>query len=488
MSEPSPVVELADILARKAIDGWARLIWRATLYGGGTFEERLEVILESGAVADAATTAFRMGLVMDPRGRAVVDQLGAALAAVDGGDRHAVELTVEPGRVDAVVSTALTQSTGYLPPTYQVVVDASRMTRREPDDAGETMVAEGDTRRAVELAELYDELYAEIMGERLGLRPPATENEIASAEAALGVMFPPDLRALYRMADGEDGNYGLFGGPTFLPLASVVERWQENSTPEDNHNHVTIEADPPGTIRAVSRHPRWIPFADHNDGNMFAVDLAPGPRGTAGQVIEYGSDHDDEPVSHVAGSVTDLLAELVAMLRAGDVDTVPGESFWIFPAYTKGETPDYSRRVTPGQDWIAALPDPGHVQELLIHDAGTVDLSPLAALPRLRILRVQDGVTVTGLDALRSCPLELLDITARQLDLTGHPTLRILSVRGVEDCGCPPRSRTSSPSTCPAARWPTSTRSPTSHRYAISHSRRTSGIGYRSPCTWPLPR
>ena len=60
-------------------------------------------------------------------------------------------------------------------------------------------------------------------------------------------------------------------------LDAVVERWREREpAPSDL---VTIESDPPGAIRRVTWHPRWVPFADHHDGNLFAVDMAPGPSG-----------------------------------------------------------------------------------------------------------------------------------------------------------------------------------------------------------------
>ena len=425
MPDPSPeaaVAAVADVLAGKAVDDRSRMIWRATLFGG-RFEERLEVIPAAGARPMTTMAQLMAEPGKDERGLAAVDQLAAALAAAVGGRRHAVELTVEAGRVDAVVTTALTQITEDLPPTYQVVVD-------DREDA-EPVGPQGDPARVVELATTYAALYAEVMGEPLALRPPATEDEIADTERALGVTFPPDLRALYRMADGEDGLYGLFGGPIFLPLDLVVARW--HSYEPDPSDLVTPEGDPPGVVRTVTWHPRWIPFAEHGDGNVFAVDLAPGPRGTTGQVIEFGgSEDEDMPVPLVAGSVTDLLAELVDMLRAGDVDVEPGERFWMFPSYTQGEFPQPEHVNLKRQslhDWLAALPDPGQVLELGIHDAGDVDLSPVAALSNLRVLAVAGAIEVTGVHALRSCPLDHLTIDGVYVDMTdvdGHPTLRVL--------------------------------------------------------------
>ncbi len=415
MPEPSPesaVAELADLLTPTATGDW-KLVWRATLYRGG-FERRLETVVPPGVppLAEPRTGPEER--------RIAVERLATALTSLDDGDWHAVELTVEPGRVEAVGTSALSQDTGDLPPTYHVVVDAAPQS--VDDEVAEPPAAQGDPARVVELVETY-------AGYRqLALRPPATEDEIAAAERAMGVTFPPDLRALYRLADGEDSDFGLFGGPTFLPLDAVVERWREREpAPSDL---VTIESDPPGAIRRVTWHPRWVPFADHHDGNLFAVDMAPGPSGTAGQVVAFGRDYYVEPVRLVAGSVTDLLAELVDMLRAGDVE--PGQDLAMFLDYTKAD-PDHSHDVSCGtqsiQDWIEALPEPAQVQELWIRDAGDIDLAPLAALSRLRVLYVYNADDVTGVEALRSCPLEQVTISAREVDLSGldrHPTLRIL--------------------------------------------------------------
>jgi cell wall assembly regulator SMI1 len=442
-SREAAVAEVADVLAGKAIAGWARLVWRATLYAGG-FQERLSVFDSAGVEADAGATAVAMGLVSDRHAREAATRLGVALRAADGAVWHAVELTVEPGRVEAVVNTVLTQSTGHLPPTYRVVVDAARRTQPEHGpDTGNPKAASGDPRRVVELAQEYCESYARLMGQPLELRPPATEEEIAAAEAELGVTFPADLRALYGLLDGEYNNYGLFGGPTFLALVDVVDQWKYFSAPDEDppsshDDHVGIEGHPHGTVRPVTWHPRWIPFGNGNDGNFFAVDLAPGPNGTVGQVIEFGVDYDDEPVTFVADSVTDLMADLLARMAAGELDVEPGEHFWVFPTNTQIETPDYSHRVTQESlsHWLATLSAPDAVQELFISDGDTVDLSPLAALPRLRILRLRDVAAVTGSRGLSACPLEQLTIIARQADLTdlnGHPALRFLTVRGVTE-------------------------------------------------------
>lgn len=426
--DPSPetaVVALAEVLASKAVDGWRRLVWRATLTSAG-LSARAEVVLADGTVSKPASAMIQLGLLADGNAKAAVDRLEAALRTADGAVAHTVELAVKPGRVNAAASTELELSGD----DYHLVVGPNPRPPHEDGPDAEAAAPQGDPARVIELAEEYQTLYTGIMGTPPALRPPARPDEIAAAEAALGVTFPPDLRALYLMADGEDSDYGLFGGPTFLPLAWVVNTWREYGTADDDDAPVIFEADPRGAIRRVPWHPHWIPFANHHDGNLYAVDLAPGPRGTVGQVIQFGgSDEEGEPVSYMAGSVTDLLATLVAMLRAGDVDADPGERLWIFPY---GETEDLSHHVRePLADWLATLPDPGVVQELWVHDTGTVDLSPLAALPRLRALRVQRANEVTGLHALTSCPLELLHIAGEVDDISpvaGLPGLRHLAL------------------------------------------------------------
>ncbi|SPO00631.1 related to 1,3-beta-glucan synthase [Cephalotrichum gorgonifer] len=75
------------------------------------------------------------------------------------------------------------------------------------------------------------------------------------------------------------------------------------------------ECFPPNMIRKVYSHPAWIPLARDWGGNNLAVDLAPGPQGSWGQVILFGRDYDTKYV--VARSWASLLAVLADDMNSG---------------------------------------------------------------------------------------------------------------------------------------------------------------------------
>ncbi|KAL1835828.1 hypothetical protein VTJ49DRAFT_6027 [Mycothermus thermophilus] len=72
---------------------------------------------------------------------------------------------------------------------------------------------------------------------------------------------------------------------------------------------------PPNSIQKVYAHPRWIPLVRDWGGNNLAVDLAPGPKGTWGQVILFGRDYDTKYV--VARSWASFLSIVADDLNSG---------------------------------------------------------------------------------------------------------------------------------------------------------------------------
>src|SRR5262245_20548225 len=79
------------------------------------------------------------------------------------------------------------------------------------------------------MKELWDRIRAWFtkngLPEHLEWAPPATEEEIAAAEAELGVRLPHDLRETYQLLNG-DGDSGIFQDHYLLPLHGVVRRWK----------------------------------------------------------------------------------------------------------------------------------------------------------------------------------------------------------------------------------------------------------------------
>lgn len=152
---------------------------------------------------------------------------------------------------------------------------------------------------------------------RLGLRPPATEAAIAGAETLFERALPADYRALLAICDGQDGPQSVLpSGGLLLPLARVVEAWLQCS------KHMVPEWDaesvPPDVrVRPLVWHPTRIPIGE--DGNGMPdpfLDLAPGPRGTVGQVIALVSECDFVVVGE---SLADYFLRTANLLIGGQI-------------------------------------------------------------------------------------------------------------------------------------------------------------------------
>jgi cell wall assembly regulator SMI1 len=72
---------------------------------------------------------------------------------------------------------------------------------------------------------------------------------------------------------------------------------------------------PAGAVQRAYAHPAWIPLVRDWGGNNLAMDLAPGPTGTWGQVILFGRDYDTKYV--VAKSWAAFLAVFADDLNSG---------------------------------------------------------------------------------------------------------------------------------------------------------------------------
>lgn len=117
------------------------------------------------------------------------------------------------------------------------------------------------------------------------LHSGATDEEIAQAEAFLGVDFPDDLRLSYQIHDGQaEGSYSLFPYLEFLSLQNMVvrsQKWQDGEN-ED------FRCEPENISEGIwngwwNRY--WIPFTTEGNGACQCVDLAPAAGGCVGQVV-----------------------------------------------------------------------------------------------------------------------------------------------------------------------------------------------------------
>lgn len=141
-------------------------------------------------------------------------------------------------------------------------------------------------------------------GPTLDLPPPATDDEIASFEQAVGYSLPDSLRRIYKVHNGEmrygdrlpfDKTFlGIFFDYPFLDLTAAMKEhaaWscvRADLLQMKTSFDAEISSEPEGAVRCVYSDPGWVTFAGTSPS--LGLDFAPGPNGVSGQVINYSRD------------------------------------------------------------------------------------------------------------------------------------------------------------------------------------------------------
>ncbi len=202
---------------------------------------------------------------------------------------------------------------------------------------------------------LWDRLEAHAVkhGRSLRLRPAATEEEIAKAEQALGIMFPADYRASLLVHDGQDPSDDdnppfewMPGCGPLAPVGTIAAQW---AFEQDNVMDYELTEHTPA-IYNVLAHPKRIPIAGNQfwDGDNTYLDLFPAPKGTEGQVITLYTECD---LTLLGSSFRAALENYLAALDGGD---------WIHDAALvhvrhKDEPPDtFPHESYEFGEWLAA--------------------------------------------------------------------------------------------------------------------------------------
>jgi cell wall assembly regulator SMI1 len=149
------------------------------------------------------------------------------------------------------------------------------------------------------------------------LRPGATDEQIRAAEREMGVTLPDDVKAAYRIHDGNAGASFLHGR-YWNSLEEMVKDWRSLKALYDDGESARSDVFVPGeATRSDFWHPAWIPLAVREDGNFCALDLAPAPDGDVGQILYWWRDMDSpRAVAHY--SFTHWLDDFVEELEAGE--------------------------------------------------------------------------------------------------------------------------------------------------------------------------
>lgn len=159
----------------------------------------------------------------------------------------------------------------------------------------------------------------------LWFNPPATAEEIAVTEAALGVTLPDEMKQLYLRHDGQQpGAPWLLYGWEWLSLERIRSEWKvwKELLDSNTFDGMTRAADGE-QVRADWWNAKWIPFTYSGSGDHHCVDLAPGPEGRVGQIIEMWHDDGVRPV--VAPDILSFFNGFVADLQAGRWRYLPDE-------------------------------------------------------------------------------------------------------------------------------------------------------------------
>lgn len=368
------IADLCRGLFGRAEGGWRQIVYRASFSEGG-ISWRDEV--EGGGTLGRDPDRFGEGPA-----KALFERFGAA----------ALELRVNPDRTyEAVVVRDLEQRTSMLPPSYVRILDPAR--RPTPALPASALPPAGDPARVPGLVAEYAALFESITGTAPAAEPPATEQALAEVEERFDVVLPADLRALYLLGDGTAGRPGPFGLP-LLPLDRIEDardamEWTDGyhaADPDEWAAGVGYEG-PADAVRVGWWHPGWVPVASNGHLLFFVVDLAPGPTGRPGQVLL--ADTRDGFLRYLAPSVTAWLEQVVRQVEAGDYWPMPeGDGFvptWPRPPRT---TLSLSLEGTDLATALASSEGLDEVRTVALRDATGADLTPLAALPRLRHVSV----------------------------------------------------------------------------------------------------
>lgn len=293
-----------------------------------------------------------------------------------------------------------------------------------------------------------------------------TDKQIAAAEKKRKVTFPPELRLFFSLVaegvvldDEDNGLYaevrdGLTGGTGEVGnVVDPLKRWgRKDALP------TMPAATPDDVVQPAYATPHWIVFADDGGGNAYAVDLAPGPKGAIGQIVQF--DHEqNQPPGLAATSLTAFLrgeveipdawgpaADAGSVLVHNDSDRLPDERrFTPERALTTTELTVIATE--PVLD-LGVLRGSRQLTKLVIDsfdpDEESYDLSVLPTLTALEDLRAPEALwaQIVQQDAFpprlvsvaitesRDLPLAEAVATANAvLDRFGRPTLELVRHR-----------------------------------------------------------
>ncbi|MCE9560794.1 MAG: SMI1/KNR4 family protein [Planctomycetes bacterium] len=159
------------------------------------------------------------------------------------------------------------------------------------------------------------------------LNPGASAEEIETVERAIGQPLPADVRESLAIHNG--ANSGFLFGLELLSTGSVIANWQTWRDVEGYNEELRegAESFPELAVNLDYTNAGWIPLTKGGGANHIGVDLAPGLKGTVGQVIIFGRDEKRKCV--LASGWAEFLADYATFLESEAVsDLDPDPDVW----------------------------------------------------------------------------------------------------------------------------------------------------------------
>ncbi|MBX9571610.1 MAG: SMI1/KNR4 family protein [Candidatus Obscuribacterales bacterium] len=164
------------------------------------------------------------------------------------------------------------------------------------------------------------------------LRAGASDADFARLEDLIGSQLPEEFKSFYSLYDGqeEDDSLGIFFGLRPLPLEEIAreyENWISVAAQLEHDGSLSdgrLRTFPPNHVKMLSAE-KWIPFTHDNWGNHIGLDLEPALKGTAGQIINFGSGA--HPIFVMGKSFGEFLQRVVAELEGGNFHIDGDEDF-----------------------------------------------------------------------------------------------------------------------------------------------------------------
>jgi cell wall assembly regulator SMI1 len=181
--------------------------------------------------------------------------------------------------------------------------------------------------------------FAENRPDTLRFQSRASEDQIAAAEATLGMRFPDDYRRFLAAHNGQvpveefdwmPGTGYLFG------LDQIVEAWSDEQSYYEEDPEAFGDFMDDDRIRFILRHPKRVPIAnnEYGDGDATYLDFVPGPEGTVGQIIVMTSECEFEQIGE---NFTDFLQRYAALLESSKVHVSEDDGMLIVQPVDDGE-------------------------------------------------------------------------------------------------------------------------------------------------------